>query len=40
MIMINTNTSTTVWLHTLDFNEMPGEKVRQEVCKDAEYCFQ
>ena len=31
--------STTVQLHCLDFNEMPVEKARCELHKNAAYCF-
>ena len=32
--------STTVWLHLLDFNKTPGEKVRWEQYKNVACCFE
>ena len=36
----NNHVRTTVWLHHLEFNEMPGDKAWWELCKDAVCYFE
>ena len=39
-LLSHSHVSTTVWLHYLDFNEIPWEEARLELCEDAAFCFE
>ena len=40
IIPSNSHDSTIVWVHYLNFNEMPGEKAWWELIKDAACCVE